>query len=161
MLIPKIIRERYPDLTEAEVEEVRQHVVVDSVMKNGEVREVGDKRFIMMGQKFVNIDDIDINLIESVNPFQRAFEVLSKSVTPKSLRIIQDAIAASKIDVTLEEAQAAYPKIQAWAKVNGRKPDMRSQDPTEKRYAEIVAFLRKWKQQRLAERQNAELNIEH
>ncbi|MGV4324843.1 hypothetical protein [Trueperella pyogenes] len=130
-------------------------------MKNGEVREVGDKRFIMMGQKFVNIDDIDINLIESVNPFQRAFEVLSKSVTPKSLRIIQDAIAASKIDVTLEEAQAAYPKIQAWAKVNGRKPDMRSQDPTEKRYAEIVAFLRKWKQQRLAERQNAELNIEH
>lgn len=161
MLIPKIIRERYPDLTEAEVEEVRQHVVVDSVMKNGEVREVGDKRFIMMGQKFVNIDDIDINLIESVNPFQRAFEVLSKSVTPKSLRIIQDAIAASKIDVTLEEAQAAYPKIQAWAKVNGRKPDMRSQDPTEKRYAEIVAFLRKWKQQRLAERQNSELNIEH
>ncbi|MEW6949375.1 hypothetical protein V3M85_09175 [Trueperella pyogenes] len=161
MLIPKIIRERYPDLTEAEVEEVRQHVVVDSVIKNGEVREVGDKRFIMMGQKFVNIDDIDINLIESVNPFQRAFEVLSKSVTPKSLRIIQDAIAASKIDVTLEEAQAAYPKIQAWAKVNGRKPDMRSQDPTEKRYAEIVAFLRKWKQQRLAERQNSELNIEH
>ncbi|MGV4303277.1 hypothetical protein [Trueperella pyogenes] len=161
MLIPKIIRERYPDLTEAEVEEVRQHVVVDSVIKNGEVREVGDKRFIMMGQKFVNIDDIDINLIESVNPFQRALEVLSKSVTPKSLRIIQDAIAASKIDVTLEEAQAAYPKIQAWAKVNGRKPDMRSQDPTEKRYAEIVAFLRKWKQQRLAERQNAELNIEH
>ncbi|MEW6932677.1 DEAD/DEAH box helicase [Trueperella pyogenes] len=161
VLIPKIIRERYPDLTEAEVEEVRQHVVVDSVIKNGEVREVGDKRFIMMGQKFVNIDDIDINLIESVNPFQRAFEVLSKSVTPKSLRIIQDAIAASKIDVTLEEAQAAYPKIQAWAKVNGRKPDMRSQDPTEKRYAEIVAFLRKWKQQRLAERQNAELNIEH
>lgn len=33
VLIPKIIREVYPDLNEEEVEAVRQHVVVDSVIK--------------------------------------------------------------------------------------------------------------------------------
>lgn len=106
MLIPKIIREKYPDLTEAQVEEVRQQVVVDSVIKNGEVREVGDKRFIKMAEKFVNIDDLSINLIDSVNPFQRAFEVMSKSVTPSVLRIIQDQIAATRVEFSEEEALA-------------------------------------------------------
>lgn len=157
MLIPKIIRERYPDLDESQVEELRQQVVVDSVIKNGEVREVGDKKFIRMAEKFVNIDDININLIDSVNPFQRAFEVMSKSVTPSVLRIISDAITATRIEVTEEEALAAWPKIQTWAKVNGRKPDVRSDDPTEKRYAEVVLFLQKQKQARAAAQRAAEM----
>lgn len=151
ILIPKIIRERYPDLDESQVEELRQQVVVDSVIKNGEVREVGDKRFIKMAEKFVNIDDININLIDSVNPFQRAFEVMSKSVTPSVLRIISDAITATRVDFTDEEAFALFPKIQAWAKVNGRKPNVRADDATEKRYAEALLYLQKRKQQHLAE----------
>lgn len=150
VLIPKIIRERYPDLDEAQVEELRQQVVVDSVIKNGEVREVGDKRFIKMAEKFVNIDDIDINLIDSVNPFQRAFEVMSKSVTPSVLRIISDTITATRIEISEEEALVLWPKLQVWAKVNGRKPDVRSDDPTEKRYAEALLFLQKKKQQHIA-----------
>lgn len=150
VLIPKIIRERYPDLDEAQVEELRQQVVVDSVIKNGEVREVGDKRFVRMAEKFVNIDDLDINLIDSVNPFQRAFEVLSKSVTPNVLRIISDQITATRIEVTEEEALVAWPKIQAWAKVNGRKPDVRTEDPVEKRHAEVLLFLQRKKAQREA-----------
>jgi superfamily II DNA or RNA helicase len=157
VLIPKIIRERYPDLNESQVEELRQQVVVDSVIKNGEVREVGDKRFIRMAEKFVNIDDIDINLIDSINPFQRAFEVLSRSVTPSVLRIISDAITATRVEVTDEEAFALFPKIQAWAKVNNRKPDVRSDDLTEKRYAEVLLFLQRRKQQHLAEQRAKEI----
>ncbi len=156
VLIPKIIRERYPDLDESQVEELRQQVVVDSVIKNGEVRAVGDKRFIKMSEKFVNIDDININLIDSVNPFQRAFEVISKSVTPSVLRIISDAITATRVVITEEEALTAWPKIQQWAKVNGRKPNVRSDDPTEKRYAEVVLFLQKKKQERDAAQRDAE-----
>lgn len=148
ILIPKIIRERYPDLDESQVEELRQQVVVDSVIKNGEVRQVGDKRFIKMSEKFVNIDDININLIDSVNPFQRAFEVISKSVTPSVLRIISDAITATRVEVTEEEALAAWPKIQQWAKVTGRTPNVRSDEPTEKRYAEVLLFLQRKKQER-------------
>lgn len=157
VLIPKIIRERYPDLDEDQVEEVRQQVVVDSVVKNGEVREVGDKRFIKMAQKFVNIDDIDINLIDSVNPFQRAFEVMSKSVTSNVLRIISDTITATRLEISEEEAFVLWPKIQDWAKVSGRKPDVRSDDPTEKRYAEVLLFLQKKKQQHLADQRATQL----
>ncbi|MDA9361271.1 ATP-dependent helicase, partial [Flavobacteriaceae bacterium] len=79
VLIPKVIRTKYPDLTDDQVEEVRQHVVVDSVIKNGTIKEVADKRFIRMAGSFVDLDDIHIDLIDRVNPFQEAFEVLSKS----------------------------------------------------------------------------------
>lgn len=152
ILIPKIIRERYPDLNESQVEELRQQVVVDSVIKNGEVREVGDKRFIRMSDKFVNIDDLDINLIDKVNPFQRAFEVLSKAVTPQVLRIIQDTITATRIQITEEEALLLWPKVQQFKKVNLREPSLRSDEPTEKRYAEALAFLRKKKREIEAQR---------
>ena len=151
VLIPKIIRERYPDLNESQVEELRQQVVVDSVIKNGEVRDVGDKRFIRMSDKFVNIDDIDINLIDKVNPFQRAFEVLSKSLTPQVLRLVQDTITATRIEISEEEALLLWPKVQQFVKVNRRQPDVRSGDPTEKRYAEVVLFLRKKKREHEAE----------
>ena len=160
VLIPKIIRERYPDLDESQVEELRQQVVVDSVIKNGEVRDYGDKRFIKMAEKFVNIDDIDINLIDSVNPFQRAFEVMSRSVTPSVLRIISDAITATRLEVSDEEAFALFPKIQAWAKVSGRKPDVRSDDATEKRYAEVLLFLQRKKQQHLAAQRATEMVLD-
>lgn len=160
VLIPKIIREKYPDLTEVEVEEVRQQVVVDSVIKTGEVREVGDKRFIKLAEKFVNIDELNINLIDSVNPFQRAFEVMSKSVTPSVLRIIQDQIAATRIEFTEEEALALFPKIQTWVKVNGRRPDVRAEDPNEKRLATALLFLQKLKQQREAEKRATELGTD-
>ncbi|GAA3130239.1 ATP-dependent helicase [Rhodococcus baikonurensis] len=160
VLIPKIIRERYPDLDETQVEELRQQVVVDSVIKNGEVREVGDKRFIRMAEKFVNIDDLDINLIDSVNPFQRAFEIMSKSVTTSVLRIISDAITATRIEISEEEALLLWPKVQAWVKVNGRKPDVRSDDPTEKRYAETLLFLQRKKQQHLAAQRAVQMDAQ-
>jgi hypothetical protein len=157
VLIPKIIREKYPDLTEAQVEEVRQQVVVDSVIKNGEVRTVGDKRFIKMAEKFVNIDDLNINLIDSVNPFQRAFEVMSKSVTPSVLRIIQDQITATRVEFTEEEALALVPRIKNWIKVNGRRPDSRAEDPTEKRYADALLWLQRAKQKLEAQKRANEM----
>lgn len=159
VLIPKIIRERYPDLDESQIEELRQQVVVDSVIKNGEIREVGDKRFVKMAEKFVNLDDISINLIDSVNPFQRAFEVMSKSVTPSVLRIIEGAIAATRVDISEEEAVALWPKIQQWVKVSGRRPDRGSEDPTEKHYAEVLLFLQRRKQQREAQRRAETMEV--
>ena len=143
VLIPKIIRLTYPDLTEAEVEEVRQAVVVDSVIKNGEVKEVGDKRFVLMAGRFINIDDLSIDLIDSVNPFQRAFEILSKTVTKQVLKVIQDAIDEMRIDITEDEVKILWPKINLFVKEHGKNPDVRAHDPLERRMAEAVLFLQK------------------
>lgn len=143
VLVPNIIRLTYPDLSEAEVEQVRQAVVVDSVVKNGEVKEVGDKRFILMAGKFVNVDQLNIDLIDSVNPFQRAFEILSKQVTKQILKVIQDAIDEMRVEITEDEAKILWPKIQRFVAEQGRKPDVRSADPQEKRMAEAVLFIQK------------------
>ena len=145
VLIPKIIRVKYPDLTELEVEELRQHVVVDSVIKNGEIKEVGDKRFIRMAGSFVDIDDIHIDLIDTINPFQKAFEILSKSVTAKVLKVIQDHIEATRINMTFEEAKILWPKIKEFAVLHKREPNLKSNDPLEKRMAECIIYLKEEK----------------
>ena len=150
VLIPKIIKLKYPDLNEEEVEELRQYVVVDSVVKNGEIKEVGDKRFIRMADKFVNIEDIHIDLIDQINPFQKAFEVLSKSVTKKVLKVIQDTIHATRIKMDFEEAKILWPKVQAFVKQNGKEPSMSANDPLEVRMAECVIYLKEEKRKRQA-----------
>jgi len=148
VLIPKIIRIKYPDLSEEEVEQVRQHVVVDSVIKNGEIKETGDKRFIRMAGSFVDIDDIHIDLIDKVNPFQKAFEILSKSVTTKVLKIIQDHIESTRIKMDFEEAKILWPKIQEFIKMYNRQPNLKSNDPLEKRMAECIIYLKEEKRKR-------------
>ena len=119
VLIPNIIRKRYPEISDDEVEEVRQHVVTDSVVKNGEVKDVGDKRFVLMAGRFVNIDELHIDLIDTVNPFQGAFEILSKSVTKQVLGLIQDAIATTRIEMTEDEALMLWPKLNAFVRDEG------------------------------------------
>lgn len=149
VLIPKIIQIKYPELSAEEVEEVRQHVVVDSVVKSGEIKEVGDKRFIRMADKFVNIDDLHIDLIDRINPFQKAFEILSKDVTTKVLKVIQDVIEATRIQMTLDEALLLYPeKVKAFMDKNGREPSISSTDPLEKRMAEAIIYLKDLKRKK-------------
>jgi hypothetical protein len=149
VMIPKIIQMKYPDLTDLEVEEVRQHVVVDSVIKNGEIKEVGDKKFVRMAGQFVNIDDLNIDLIDSINPFQEAFEILSKAVTSSILKVIQDTIDSSRIEMTPEEVKILWPKAKEFTIQTSRKPDISSSDPLEKRLAEAVLYLKKLKTEQI------------
>lgn len=142
VMIPKIIQKKYPDLSEEELEEVRQYVVTDAAIKNGEIKEVGDKRFVRMAGTFVNIDDLHIDLIDTINPFQEAFEILSKSVTARTFKTIQDTIELTRIEMTEGEAIILWPKIQSFVKNSrGKKPDVNSLDPQERRMAEAIIFL--------------------
>ncbi|HZK93959.1 MAG TPA: hypothetical protein VFC67_07105 [Prolixibacteraceae bacterium] len=145
VLIPKIIKIKYPELSEEEVEEVRQHVVLDSVVKYAEIKEVGDQRFIRMAGQFVNIDDLHIDLIDRINPFQKAFEILSKSVTTKVLKIIQDVIEGTRISMDFEEAKILWPKIIDFKKTYDREPSLHSNDPPERRMAECIIYLKEQK----------------
>ncbi|WP_010654204.1 DEAD/DEAH box helicase [Fluoribacter dumoffii] len=148
VLIPKIIKIKYPELSDEEIEEVRQYVVVDSVIKNAEIKETGDKRFIRMAGQFINIDDLHIDLIDQINPFQKAFEILSKSVTVQVFRVIQEAIEATRIQMTDEEAILLWPKINSFVKNNqGRRPDINSIDPLERRLAEALIYIQNQRRQ--------------
>lgn len=148
IIIPKIIREIYPDLSAEDVEAVRQYVVVDSVIKNSTIEDQGSKKFIRMAGSFVDIDDIHIDLIDTINPFQKAFEILSKSVTTSVLKAIQDTINVSKIEMTEEEAIILWPKIKEWVVKTGEQPNIQAFDQKEQRMAQALVFLREAKRKR-------------
>ncbi|MAC84783.1 MAG: ATP-dependent helicase [Arcobacter sp.] len=148
VLIPKIIKVKYPDLNDEEIEELRQYVVVDSVVRNAEIKTEGDKKFIRMADKFINLDELNIDLINSINPFQQAFEILSKQVTTGVLKLIQESIEATRIKMDFEEASILWPKIQEFIKTHGRQPDINSSDGKEKRMAECIIYLKEEKRKK-------------
>jgi hypothetical protein len=93
-----------------------------------------------------------------VNPFQEAFEVLSKSVTAKVLKIIQDTIAATRIKMDFEEAAILWPKIQEFVKTFNRQPDINSNREDEKRMAECIIYLKEERRKKAANNDIYQLN---
>lgn len=155
VLIPKVIQERYPALTDDEVEQVRQQVVLSTAVQGSEIETVPDgKKFIRIASQFVEIDKLSINLIDSINPFQRAYEILSRSITPEILRTVQFVIEEQRSDMTVEEAVILYrnylPKYQA--EHGGKLPTLNDADPLGRRIASAIAFITKKKQEYLLQK---------
>ena len=114
VMIPKVVKVKYPDLTEDEIEDVSQHVVIDSVLRSCEKIEKENRKLIKMANQFINIEDLNIDLINSVNPFLEAFEIMSK-ITPRVLKTIQQCISAFKIEAD-DEVILLWPKINNFIK---------------------------------------------
>lgn len=147
ILIPKVIMTRYPDLTDDEVEQVRQYTVAQINLQHAETDTAVDGQgktndFLKMADKFVNIDDLDINLIDSINPFQRAYDVISQNINSDVLRKIQSAIDANKYKFDDQELIFLYPKIKQFFVENGRKPSKDSHDEMEVKLAYALSALK-------------------
>jgi len=157
VFIPKVIAKKYPDLTEDEIEEIRQAVVAGGAFKSPQISVEkdgrGDTKFLRMAEKLVNIDELTIDLIDSINPFQRAYEIMSKSVTADVLRTIHGAIAMTKVAMSEEEAVALYPRIKAFNAERGHEPSLTSPNPLERRMAEALAWLREAKRKKMSSRE--------
>lgn len=156
--IPKIIRETYPDLTEEEVDAVAQHAILTIATQGEEVivDDTGNK-LIRIANRFVNVNDIDINLIAGINPFQRAYEVVSKSLTPETLRTIQYVIEDKRSEhLTDEEAILLFTKyLPKWREEHpGKdKPEITDGDPTARLIAMAIEHLRILKRRKLQQQQ--------
>ena len=165
-LIPKVIRERYPDLTDNEVEEVRQRVLLDTMVKGNDIvdehgnpvslsddeQESEGNRLIKISNRFINIDKLSINLIDTINPFQRAYEVMSKSVDAPTLKIIQDTIAEQKFNLTLEQAISIFKgPLKAYvAEHDGKLPNMEDPNPKVREMAAALQMIKNLKARKLA-----------
>lgn len=174
VLVPKVIEERYPYLAPDEVEEVREHLLAgmaviaevnrleleggsDSRVREGSVEydagepdaaQTGANRFIEMVRRFVNVADLSVDLIDSINPFQQAYEVLSKRMDAPTLARIHGAIASQRISMTEEEALALWPRIQRFRAEEGRPPNAASTNELEKRLGAALEWLKAEKRRR-------------
>ncbi len=141
----QIIREHYPGLTEEEVETTRQYLAANIASKSAKpVRDKsGNIKFLRMANHFIKIEDLDINLIDSINPFYNAFEVMSKQLNSDLFRQVRDYIRGSQIDMSVDEAVKVAPRIKQFVQTHGRNPSMSSNDENEKYLAMVQAFLTK------------------
>jgi hypothetical protein len=150
----KIVRERYPELGEADQEAVRQHAIAAmNVTQQAKLALAqsdangsgtgGGTALIDGVRKFVNVRDLDIDLIDRINPFDAAYAVLAIAMDEKSLRQVQASIAAKKVSIPEDEARDLAKRALQFKNERGRLPDINSPDAWEKRMAEgVAAFAR-------------------
>ncbi len=146
-LIPRVIATMYPDLTNQETKEVCHHVLTGMNLTYAE-RDKENNKILKMADKFINIDELSIDLIYSVNPFQRAYEIVSKSIDSETLRIISKLFDGKKYDFSEQELILLYPQIKDFRLNKGRNPDRNSSDEEEKRLAYAVARLAQLRRKR-------------
>ncbi len=149
----KIIRDRYPELDEADQEAVRQHAIAALTLtqkakgaalgeEDSEVA-TGNTAFIDGVRRFVNVRDLDIDLIDSINPFGAAYAILSKAMDAARLAQIEAVIAAKHTSITPEDAKAWAKRAVQFKKERGRLPAPTSANPYERLMAEgAAAFVR-------------------
>ena len=163
----KIVRERYPDLSDTDQEAIRQHAIaamnvtqqaklaLAQADANGSANGSGaggGTALIDGVRKFVNVRDLDIDLIDRINPFDAAYAVLAIAMDEKSLRQVQASIAAKKVSIPEDEARDLARRALQFKNERGRLPDINSADAWEKRMAEgVAAFARLRAQAKAAE----------
>jgi hypothetical protein len=174
--MPKIIMQLFPDLDMSEVSTVNdvaktqlaihanggliskldpKFEVVGSTSEkqknddDGNSIPNGAKEFLNIGNKLIDIDNLNIDLIDSINPFQGAYEILSKSVNAAMLKTIQDQVATVRSTVTDEEAVLLWEDVKAFKREYGVAPSLNANDAYERRLAEVLAYVRNKKAQQM------------
>ena len=152
----KIVREKYPELDDADREAVRQRAVaaVNLVQRGkqellglggtagGDEAEPRANTALIDGvRRFVEVRDLDVDLIDSINPFGGAYAIMAKAMSESSLRQIAAAIGAKTVRMDPEEARALAKRALTFKKEHGRLPSITSPNAWEKRMAEGVAHL--------------------
>ncbi len=150
----KIIKDKYPELDEADQEAVRQHAIAalnltqkaKEIAAGGDSGDAANTAFVDGVRKFaMDVRDLDIDLIDRINPFGEAYAILAKSMSEVSLKQVQAIINAKKISLTLDEARELAKRALKFKQERGRLPSIISPDAWEKRMAEGVAYLARMK----------------
>lgn len=162
----KIIKEKYPELETEDQEAIRQHAIAalnltqqakQIATKNteGSNEPVANTSLIDGVRKFVmDVRELDIDLIDRINPFSEAYAILSKALSEESLKQVAAVIAAKRTNIPYDEARSLTERAVQFKKERGRLPDINSQDPWEKRMAEGVLALQRYSAQQKAAQSN-------
>ncbi len=156
----KIIKEKFPNLDDEDQEAVRQHAIaaltiVQQAKKTATEAdgETSKNTLLIDGvRRFaLSVTELDIDLIDRINPFGEAYAILAKSMSEQRLKQVAEVIAARRVSLTLDEARELARRGLQFKQQRGRVPSLVATDPWEKRMAEGIAYL----QQKAKERHNA------
>jgi len=149
VVMGRIVRTRYPEVDEGDQEAIRQQAIaaINLIQKAKEavLGEPGTNAALVDGIKKYALDvrELDIDLIDSINPFQTAYSIMSKAMDQTTLSRVKEAIMAKRIKLTPDEAVDYAVRARQFLRENERMPDLNSQDPWEQKLAEgALAFKR-------------------
>lgn len=149
----KIIKDKYPELDNEDQEAVRQHAIAalnltqqakqlatgggDGEMRANTALIDGVRKFAM------DVRELDIDLIDRINPFGQAYAILAKTMSEESLKAVAAVISGKRTKLSPEEALELAVRAARFRKERGRPPAIGSQDAWERRLAEgAAAFVR-------------------
>lgn len=151
----KIIKDKYPELDDGDQEAVRQHAIAalnltqkakEAALESEDAEKSGNTALIDGVRKFaMDVRDLDIDLIDRINPFSEAYAILAKTMSEESLKQVQAVISAKKVKLTPEDARDLARRAVKFKQERGRLPSITSADAWEKKMAEGVAFLARMK----------------
>jgi len=153
----KIVKEKFPGLAEEDQEAVRQHAIaalnlvqaakkelLDGTAAGGTAPATPNTSLIDGVRKYaLSVTELDIDLIDRINPFGEAYAILAKSMTEARLKQVAEVIAARRISMSEQEAFELATRAKRFKQEKGRLPSLTAMDPWEKRMAEGIAFLKR------------------
>jgi hypothetical protein len=154
----KIVGARFPELDAEDQEAVRQHAVAAlnltqkakeiALSNRDDTETTGNTALIDGVRKFaMDVRELDIDLIDRINPLGEAYSILAKTMSEESLRQVQAVISAKKVQLSPDEARDLAKRAVKFKQERGRLPSITSPDPWEKKMAEGVAYLARMKQE--------------
>jgi hypothetical protein len=155
----KIVRDKYPELDAEDQEAVRQHAVAAlSVLQEGKRFSAKDdggaasqNTALVDGVRryITDVRELDIDMIDRVNPFGEAYAILSKTLDAPRLAEVGAVLAARRTTISPEDAKGLAVLAQKYKRQNDRLPSIMSADAYEKLLAEgALAFMRHRKEGR-------------
>ncbi len=157
----KIVKEKFPGLEEEDQEAVRQHAIaaLNLVQQAKKTVSEGSGQYAInsgdgdaakntalidgVRQFALSVTELDMDLIDRINPFGEAYAILAKSMSEERLKQVAEVIAAKRVNLTVEEARDLAKRALRFKQEKGRLPSLTAVDPWEKRMAEGVAFLQR------------------
>ncbi len=149
----KIVKDKYPELEAEDHEAIRQHVIAalnltqkakESANDNDDSEQGGSTAFVDGVRKYaMNVTDLDIDLIDRINPFSEAYAILAKAMTEESLKQVAAVISAKKVNLTEDDARELALRAVKFKEDHGRLPELTAADPWENCMAEGIAFLQR------------------
>ncbi len=106
--------------------------------------------FLKIKDKLVNVDDVDFNMIGSINPFADAYMFVSKALNPAVLKQIQTELTEKRQHMSEDIAQSLWPYINYFVMEHKREPNVFSTNDYERRLAAALNYLKKRKRQQNA-----------